>query len=72
MNLMKIVSYKSAKAFYFVEYHTDQTFIATLEKYMGDAHNMPPKTVTFIKQGQNLRPGAHSLLEDVTNAVGNR
>lgn len=72
MNLMKIVNYKSAKAFYKVEYNNDRSFVATLEKYMGDDNQMPPRKVSFIKDtthpayNKQQKP---SLLDDVTKAV---
>lgn len=76
MNLMKIVNYRSAKAFYIVEYHTDKTFVATLEKYLGDNNHMPPKKVTFIKNNVSPKVGAPnaspSLIEDVNKALSKK
>ena len=72
MNLMKIVNYKSAKAFYKVEYNNDRSFVATLEKYMGDDAQMPPRKVSFIKDTSPTtckKQQTPSLLEDVTKAV---
>ena len=74
MNQMKIVNYKSAKAYYNVE-SNGQSFVATLKKYMGDDHHMPPRRVTYLKNGnatnRNL-PYATSLLEDVSRATSKR
>jgi hypothetical protein len=75
MTQMRIVNYKSAMAFYKVAFNNDQTFVATLEKYLGDNNNMPPKKVTYLKAG-TLLPGntrfSSSLLDDVSRATGKR
>jgi len=74
MNQVKIVYYKSAKAYYRVEsnIHLD---VATLTKYTGNNAHKPPRKVTYIKDRSftsfNLQHSA-SLLEDVIRATAKR
>ncbi|MGV3658071.1 MAG: hypothetical protein ACO1NX_08955 [Chitinophagaceae bacterium] len=75
MAQLKIVNYKSAKAYYKVESNNDLTFEATLEKYMGDGSHMPPRKVTYIKKPAFFScnpPFAPTLLDDVNRLTCKR
>ena len=74
MNQVKIVYYKSAKAYYTVE-SDGRSSVATLEKYMGDNSHMPPRRVTYLKTAHKPAPGhrfSNSLLEDVSRATAKK
>lgn len=72
MNLMKIVNYKNARAFYIVEYRKDKTFVATLHQYQGEAAHTPPRSIAYLKNNRSaadsLQEKKPSLLEDVANS----
>ncbi len=75
MNQMKIVNYKSAKAYYKVESNNEITFEATLEKYLGDGRHMPPRKVTYIKKPafySGSQPFTPTLLDDVSRVICRR